>query len=78
MGKRFYFAEIQGKTDVVCFRDSAEFLLNDKWYESKKENVTEEAERIVKQAAKILLGQKRSTKINTDTFPLHGEISNID
>ena len=77
-GEEIFFAELQGKTDVVCFRDSAEFIINDKWYENKKENITEEAERIVKQAAKIILGQIRSTKFNTDTYPLHGEISNIE
>ena len=53
-------------------------VINDKWYENKKENITEEAERIVKQAAKTILGQIRSTKFNTDTYPLHGEISNIE
>ena len=31
----------------------------------------------MKQTAKIILGQIRSTKFNTDTYPLHGEISNI-
>ena len=77
-GEEIFFAELQGKTDVVCFRDSAEFIINDKWYENKKENITEEAKRIVKQAAKIILGQIRSKKFNTVTYPLHGEISNIE
>ena len=31
----------------------------------------------MKQAHKIILGQIRSTKFNTDTYPLHREISNI-
>lgn len=31
----------------------------------------------MKQARKIILGQIRSTKFNTDTYPLHREISNI-
>ena len=38
------------KNDVVCFRDSAEFLINYKWYQSKEKNVTEEAVRIVKKS----------------------------
>ena len=76
--ERDFSAELQGKTDVVCFRDSVEFIINDKWYESKKENITEAAESIVKRAAKIILGQIRSTKFNTDTYKLHGEISNIE
>ena len=28
-GEWIFFAELQGKTDAVCFRDSAEFLVND-------------------------------------------------
>ena len=48
------------KNDVVCFRDSAEFLINYKWQQSKEKNVTEEAVGIVKKAAKIILGQMRS------------------
>ena len=48
------------KNDVVCFRDSAEFLINYKWQQSKEKNVTEEAVEIVKKAAKIILGQMRS------------------
>ena len=27
------FAELQGKTDVAYFRDSAEFLINDTWFQ---------------------------------------------
>ena len=77
MENRFFFAELQGKTGVVYFPDSAEFLLNDKCHQSKKDNVAEEAERIVKQAAEIMLGQVRSTKFNTDKYPLYREISNI-
>ena len=46
-------------------------------HQSKKENVAGEAEIIVKQAAKIILGQIRSTKFTTDTYPLHREISDI-
>ena len=77
MENRFFFAELQGKTGVVYFPDSAEFLLNDKCHQSKKDNVAEEAERIVKQTAKIILGLIRSTEFNTDKYPLHRELSNI-
>ena len=52
-------------------------LIYDIWYQSKKKNVAVEAERIVRQAAKIILGQIRSTKFNTDTYPLHRDISDI-
>ena len=62
----------------MCFRDAAEYLINDKWYESRKNNVVDEAERVVKQAAKIILGQLRSTKFNVEVYPSHEQISNIE
>ena len=77
-GEQIFFAKLQGKTYVVCFRDSAEYLINNKWSQSKRENVTEKAERIVKQAVQIILGQTISTKFHIDTYPLHGEISDIE
>jgi hypothetical protein len=58
------FAEVQGKADVLCFRDAAEYLINDKWYESRRNDAEEEAERVIKQAAQIILRQIRSTKFN--------------
>ena len=72
-----FFAELQGKADVVCFRDAAGYLINDKWYEIRKNDVEEEAERVVKQAAQIILGQIRSTKFNVEVYPSHEQISNI-
>lgn len=31
-GDHVYFAEIRGKKNVVCFRNVAGFIINDKWY----------------------------------------------
>ena len=61
----------------MCFRDAAGYLINDKWYESRKTDVEEEAERVVKQAAQIILGQIRSTKFNVEVYPSHEQIRNI-
>jgi hypothetical protein len=45
---------MQGKTVISCFRNAAEYLINDnKEYESRKENVEDEAERISTQEAKL-------------------------
>lgn len=71
-----YFVEMNGKSNVVCFRDAAEIVINDKWYESRKSNVEDEAERIVQQAAKIILGQVRATKYDTKVYPSYEDVSN--
>ena len=33
-----YFAEINGRSDVVCFRDMAKYILSEAWYNSRKED----------------------------------------
>lgn len=73
-----FFTEVQGKPNVVCFTDTARCLINDKWYENRKNNIEEEAERVVKLAAQIILCQIRSTEFNTDVYPSHEQMSNIE
>ena len=60
-GERIYFSEINGKSDVVCFKDIADILINDAWYNKRNENSENEAKRVLDLAAKIILGQIRST-----------------
>ena len=48
-----YFAEINGRSDVVCFSNMINCILNDKWCESRKSDKTKEVKRIVITAAKI-------------------------
>ena len=50
------FLTLKKFEDVAFPRDSEEFLINDKRYQSMKENLTEEEETIVKQAATTILG----------------------
>ena len=42
-GEQIILLNFKKKNSVVCFRGSAEFLMNDKWYQSRKENVAEAA-----------------------------------
>jgi len=49
-----FFAEVEGRGTVLCFKNMASYIINDKWYSEKKENIEEEAERIVIAAAKIM------------------------
>ena len=39
-----FFAEIQGRKNVVCLRNMADFIINDKWYEAKKQNIQDKSE----------------------------------
>ena len=63
---------------MVCFRDAAGVLINNKWYESRKNSVEEEAERIVQEAVKIILQQIRTTEYDTDVYPLYDDVGDIN
>ena len=67
-GERMYFSEINGKSDVACFRDTAHILLNDAWYNERNANSENEAKRVLDLPANILLGQIRSTEFDTSHY----------
>ena len=60
-GERIYFSEINSKSDVVCFKDTADILINNAWYIERNENSKNEAKRVLDLAAKIILGQLNLT-----------------
>ena len=55
-----YFAEIDGRPNVVCFKTKTSSVLNEKWYKEQKCGVEDEAEHIVERAAKIILSEIRA------------------
>ena len=52
-GQHIYFSEIDGRNDVICFRNMANFILTDKWYSGKKDNIDDESQRIVAAAVNL-------------------------
>ena len=38
-----FFAEANGRKNVVCFRDMASLIINDKWYEAKRDNIEDKS-----------------------------------
>lgn len=53
-GERVVFATLPSKKTFICLRDTAEKILNDKWYQAKEEDEENERLRIVKAAAAII------------------------
>ena len=35
-GEHIFFAKIKGRANVVCFKDFASYLVNEKWYRQRK------------------------------------------
>ena len=44
-----FFAEVDGRSNIVCFRNMAKYIINDKWYSEKRQDIDDEAKRIVEQ-----------------------------
>jgi hypothetical protein len=54
---------------VVCWRDMASYIVNDKWYADKKNNVEDDSERIVIAAAKLLKNAIRDEEFSRTYYP---------
>ena len=76
-GDTVFFAEVSGKSDVVCFKNNASSILNDRWYENRKSNSEEESERIIKTAAKLILMDLRNSNFDCSTYPTSENIASI-
>ena len=73
-----FFAEIQGRKNVVCLRNMADFIINEKWYEAKKQVIQDKSERIIACAAKIIKAEIREMTFKTDTYPSNHDIWDTD
>ena len=76
--EHIFFAEVNGKSNVICFREMANYLVTDAWYNARKENPTEEAERIIETAAKLILNDIRSANFDVKTYPNLGKIESVE
>ena len=72
-----FFAELNGKSDVVCLKDTASLIINNAWYEAREKDA-EDSERIIKTAAKLILADIRTTKIDKEYYPTEEEIADIN
>ena len=76
--EHIFFAEVNDKSNVICFRKMANYLVTDAWYNARKENPTEEAERIIETAAKLILNDIRLANFDVKTYPNLGEIESVE
>ena len=69
-----YFSEIQGKGNVLCFRDLANYIISSTWHTDKMDNIHDEADRIVTTACKIIRAEIRNAVYDMDCYPTEGEL----
>ena len=68
-----FFAEVEGRGNVVCFKNMTKYIINEKWYSEKKANIEDETECIVITAAKIIRAEIREREYNST----NDDISNV-
>jgi len=73
-GDHIFFAEVDGRRNVVCFRNMASYIISDKWHADRKAEINDEASRIVKAAGKLIKEQIREKRYTTDAYPSVNEI----
>ena len=73
-GDSIIFGEIPGVSITVCFKDMANDVLNDKWYQDRKGNLEEEQIRVIHAAANLIKNEIRCTQYQTDYYPSLNDI----
>jgi len=68
-GNHIFFAEINGRPDVICFKDLCSYFLSDMWYQNRKTNIADEIERIVRTAGKLIASAIRDMPVGVDYYP---------
>ena len=71
-GDHAFFSDVNGKSNVVCFRNMANTITNGKWYEDKNSNIDDEAKRIVTTTAKLIKSQIKEKKLQYRLLPVNG------
>ena len=68
-GNKLYFAEIDGRSNVVCFRDMVDYFLNDLLQGEGKTDNHKNAEKIVVTAAKVIMSEIREKEYDMSVYP---------
>ena len=77
-GDKVFCGTINNKKDVVCFVETASSIVNDAWYQSRKQNSDDDSERIMKTAAKIIIAELRSISYDTSVYPSTSDVGDVD
>lgn len=74
-GDSLQFVNREGRSDIILL-DNISVILTESWYDQRKSNQCDEAERIIKTAAKILKGVIKNHTHQTDFYPTIDDIRN--
>jgi hypothetical protein len=78
-GDHVFFAQKGGsREDAVCFRNMAEFIINDRWFEEKSFDSKEESTRFIVAAAKLIRELIRAMNYSKTVYPGLASISDLE
>ena len=77
-GDHLFFANVGHRRNVICFRNMAANIINDKWYSDRNASVVDESLRVVTAAAKLIRAQIRESQFQCDEYPVESEFTNVD
>lgn len=74
--EHIFFAQVEGRNDVVCFKNMAKYIINDKWHSSRN-TMEDKTEWIVSTAAKIIRDEIREKIYDCKSYPTNEDITSI-
>lgn len=77
-GDFIFFAEVEGRSNVLCFKNMAKYIINDKWHSERNDSIEDEVERIIIAAAKIIRAEIREKSYDSELYPTNEDITNIE
>ena len=69
-----YFAQVSGRKNV-CFKNMVNYIINEQWYKKCRNNVEDEAKRIVATAAKLIREKIRNLNLSMECYPSREDIT---
>ena len=75
--KHIIFSTVAGVPNIVCLRNIAIYIINDKWYTERKKCIENEAERIIKTAAKLILSDIQNANYDYNFYPSNEIIESV-
>ena len=76
-GDHIYFSEVEGKTNVLSFRDMVNYI-SWSWHANKMDNTDDETNRIILTAAKIIKAEMRNATYDLNNYPCENDIKSSD
>ena len=73
-GDSIFFADVCGRSNVVCFRNVAHRIITDKWYANRDSDIIKESYRIVEAAAKLIRANIHESVARLEEYPSNSSI----